>query len=104
MYPGRLVIRDTTDYGVKIATGGDTTCLGVLDVEPNELASTIYGVGDQARVLSGDIEVLIPVFSGQTVTAGQTVIPGTGGVVWAGTTAGAVVGRAKTTATNANYE
>ena len=54
MYPGRLVITDTNEYSIKVATDGATTVLGVLDVEPNELRETIYDAGDQARVITGD--------------------------------------------------
>ena len=103
-YPGTLVIRDTTDNGVKIATDGATTCIGVLDMESTETRNTLYDAADQARVLTGPCEVLIRVYTGQTVTAGQTVIPATGGTVIAGTTAGAVVGVAKTTATGSTTD
>lgn len=103
-YPGCLVIRDTTDYGVKIATDGDTTSLGVLDMESSETRNTIYNAGDQARLLTGPCEVLIRVYTGATVTAGQTVIPATGGTIIAGTTAGAVIGVVKTTATGSTTD
>jgi len=97
-YPGRIVIRDTSDGNVKIGTQACTDALGVLDVEPNELRTTIYGAGDQARLLSGPCEVLIEGCSGAVITAGLTVMCATGGTCIQGTTAGAIVGVAKTSA------
>jgi hypothetical protein len=97
-YPGRLVIRDTSDGNVQVAGNGATDVLGVLDVEPAELRSTIYGVGDQARVLHGDCVVLVEAISGAVITAGLTLLAATGGTVIQGTTAGAVIGVAQTSA------
>jgi hypothetical protein len=81
MYPGRLVITDTNEYSIKVATDGATTVLGVLDVEPNELRETIYGAGDQARVISGDCIVMLVKESGSTIAVGTKVEPGNSGMV-----------------------
>lgn len=97
-YPGRLVIRDTSDGNIQVAGNGANNVLGVLDVEPGELRSTIYGASDQARVLSGPCVVLVEAVSGAVITAGLTLIPATGGTVIQGTTAGLIVGRALTSA------
>lgn len=96
-YPGRLVIRDTSDGNIKVAGNGATDVLGVLDVQPDELRTTIYTQYDQARVLS-DCEVLVEAISGAVITAGLTLLAATGGTVIQGTTAGAVVGTALTSA------
>lgn len=94
MYPGRFVINDTAEYDVKIAGAASALVLGVLDVEPNELRSTIYGAGDQARVLSGDIVVMAQAASGSTIAVGTKLITAANGMVSEGSTAGQVVGYA----------
>lgn len=94
MYPGRLVITDTNEWDIKVATSAAATVLGVLDVEATELVSTIYGAGDQARVLRGDIIVLLKKDSGAALAIGNKVIPANSGMIQAGTTAGQVVGYA----------
>lgn len=73
MYPGRLVETDTTEYQIKVGTDNSLVILGVLDVEPNELRSTIYGEADQARVIRGDVVVLLQKTSGATITVGLRV-------------------------------
>jgi hypothetical protein len=73
MYPGRLVITDTNEWSIKVATDDAATVLGVLDVEPNELRTTIYGVADQARVITGDCVVLLMKISGATIAVGTKV-------------------------------
>ena len=73
MYPGRLVITDTNEWDIKVATDNATTCLGVLDVEAGERRSTIYGAGDQARVISGDCVVMMTKSSGATIAIGTRV-------------------------------
>ena len=80
-YPGRLVITDTNEYSVKVATDGAVTVLGVLDVEPNELRETIYGAGDQARVITGDCIVLLKAASGATIAVGTRVEAAADGMV-----------------------
>ena len=94
MYPGRLVITDTNAWDIKVATSGALTVLGVLDVEPGELRTTLYDEGDQARVLSGDIVVLLTKDADLAIAIGDKVIPANSGMVQIGTTAGAVVGYA----------
>lgn len=73
MYPGRLVINETNEWTITIGTDNSTVILGVLDVEPNELRETIYGTGDQARVISGDCIVLLKKASGATIAIGTRV-------------------------------
>jgi hypothetical protein len=99
MLPGRLVMNDTVDYGIKLCTTGATTCLGVLDVEPNELATTNYGTADQARVMNGSIIVLLIKDSGVACVPGTKLVPGDRGQVHPNTTAGAVVAMALETGT-----
>jgi len=94
MLPGRLVMTDTNEWDIKVCTTGATTCLGVLDVEPGELRTTAYDAGDQARVLSGDIVVLLTKDADLAITIGDKVIPANSGMIQIGTTAGAVVGYA----------
>lgn len=73
MYPGRLVITDTNEWDIKVATDNSVAVLGVLDVEAGERRSTIYGAGDQARVLRGDIVVMLYAISGAVITIGLRV-------------------------------
>ena len=94
MLPGRLVITDTNEWDIKVATSGALTVLGVLDVEPGQLRTTAYDAGDQARVLSGDIVVLLTKDADLPIAIGEKVIPANSGMIQVGTTAGAVVGYA----------
>lgn len=73
MYPGRLVETDTNEWSIKVGQSNSVVILGVLDVEPTERRATIYGVGDQARVLRGDIVVMLLAISGATITIGLKV-------------------------------
>ena len=95
MYPGLFVIRDTSDGNIKVGVTADANVLGVLDVASDGLRSEIYTQYEQARVLSGPCEVVVNVMSGATITAGITVLCASGGTCCQGTTAGAIVGRAK---------
>ena len=92
MYPGRLVINDTNEWDIKVADDNSVLVLGVLDVEPNELRSTIYGAGDQARVITGDCVVLLKAASGATIAVGTKVQAAAAGMVDEYATAGAEVG------------
>jgi len=94
MYPGRLVITDTNEWDIKVAGAGALNVLGVLDVEPNELRETQYGVGDQARVITGDCVVLLKKASGSTITVGLDVEAAAAGMVREYQTAQAAVGYA----------
>ena len=94
MYPGRLVITDTNEWSIKVATDNATNCLGVLDVEPNELRETIYGAGDQARVIRGDCVVMMTAQSGATITVGLPVQCGGSGKIDEYATAQAAIGYA----------
>lgn len=94
MYPGRLVITDTNEYSIKVAGDNATDCLGVLDVEPGELRETIYGAGDQARVIRGDCVVMMTKASGATITVGLPVQCAGSGMVDEYATAQAAVGYA----------
>lgn len=73
MYPGRLVITGTAEHQCKVAVSGSAVVIGVLDVEPNELRTTLHGSGDQARILRGDIVVLMTAVSGATIARGTLV-------------------------------
>jgi hypothetical protein len=95
MYPGIFVIRDTSDDNIKVGVTADLNVLGVLDVPSDGLRSEIYTQYEQARVLSGPCEVLVNVMSGATITAGITLLCGSGGCACQGSTIGAIVGRAK---------
>jgi hypothetical protein len=99
MYPGKLVMNDTNDYSIKACTTAATTCLGVLDVEPNELKTTIYTQYDQARVLTGPIVVLLLKDSGLVTVPGTLLMAGDVGTVTPGSAAGTVVARALETST-----
>jgi hypothetical protein len=93
MIPGRLVMTDSAEGTIKVCTTGATTALGVLDIEPGNRRTTSYDAGDQARVLSGPIIVLMTVAAMGTATAvGSTMIPAASGQIQPGTTAGAIVG------------
>lgn len=81
MYPGRLVITDTNEWDIKVATSGSAAVLGVLDVEATERRSTIYGAADQARVLRGDIVVLLTKDSGTALAIGAKVSPANSGMI-----------------------
>jgi hypothetical protein len=81
MYPGYLVIHDTNEYDIKVADDNSALVIGVLDVEPNELRETIYGAGDQARVITGDCVVLLKAASGATIAVGTKVQSAGNGLV-----------------------
>lgn len=93
-YPGRLVQHDTNEWDVKVAESGSAVVLGVLDVEPTELRTTIYGTGDQARVITGDCVVLLKAVSGATIDEGTLVQAGDSGMVIESTDATKAVGKA----------
>jgi hypothetical protein len=90
-FPGRLVITDTNEWCCKVCTTGATTALGVLDIEPLNRRTIQYNAGDQARILTGPIIVLLTVDTGAAVAIGDTLIPANSGMVQKGTTAGAIV-------------
>jgi hypothetical protein len=92
MYPGRLVIAGSAEYQIVVGTDNAATVLGVLDVEPNELRETIYGAGDQARVITGDCIVLLKKASGATIAVGTKVQCAGAGMVDEYATATADVG------------
>ena len=94
MYPGRLVITDTAEYQIQVATDNSVAVIGVLDVEPNELRETIYATGDQARVITGDCVVLVKAHSGATIVVGSVVQAAADGCVDQYATGGAAVGYA----------
>ena len=96
MYPGRLVIHDTNEWDIKVATSGSLVCLGVLDVEATELRTTLYGAADQARVLNGDIVVLMTKDSGGAIEEGTRLAAGDSGMVqpaaFPGISGGGIIG------------
>ena len=94
MYPGRLVITETNEWTVAVAGDNAVNVIGVLDVEPNELRETIYGTGDQARVITGDCVVMVTAASGATITIGLQVQAAASGMVDQYATAAASVGYA----------
>ena len=92
MYPGRFVIKDTNDWDIKIAGAGALNVLGILDVEPGELRATIYGAGDQARVLRGaGCVVVASLASGQSVAKGAELVVAANGELTAATTISATI-------------
>lgn len=102
-FPGRLVQHDTNEWDVKVADSGSAVVLGVLDVEPTELRTTIYDAADQARIITGDCVVLLKAVSGATIDEGTKVQAATGGKVIESTDATKAVGyslQAKTGATD----
>lgn len=92
MYPGRLVQTDTTNYQIKVGASDSALILGVLDRESTELYTTIYGAGDQARVLSGDIIVWVVAASGATIGVGTRLYSAGSGLVDEDDTSGVSVG------------
>ena len=99
MYPGRLVIHDTNEWDIKVADSGSVVVLGVLDIEATELRTTIYGQYDQARVLNGDIVVLLTKDSGGAIEEGTRLAAGNSGMVQPASaihiSGGAVIGFSK---------
>jgi hypothetical protein len=94
LYPGRLVEHDTNEGDIKVGADNSVVILGVADKEDTELVTTIYGVADQCRVLSGPIIVWLLAQSGATIAVGGLVQCGGSGKVDQYATATAGVGRA----------
>ena len=94
-YPGRLVIPGTGTHQVVVATSGSALVIGVLDTEPDELRTTIYVVNTQARVLRGDIVVLVEAISGANIAMGGLVQAAANGTVIESTDATKAVGKAE---------
>jgi hypothetical protein len=102
MYPGKLVITDTTEYQIKVATDNSTAVLGVLDVMPDKNLkkmyedTTTYEAGDQVRVIRGDCVVKLRADHAATITVGIKVYPAPDGNVDESATAYADIGIAET--------
>jgi hypothetical protein len=85
MYPGRLVIRDTTDYqvGVGGASGHVIGWLGYGEAPTGfkpATRTTIYAVNDTAPVHSGGgFRVRASLAIGQNVVKGQRLMPAAAG-------------------------
>ncbi len=94
-YPGRLVEPGTGTHQVVVGTSGSSVIIGVLDTEPDELRTTIYVVDTQARVLRGDIVVLLKAVSGAAISMGEKVQCATAGMVIESTDATKAVGVAE---------
>lgn len=96
MYPGRAVIVGTNDYQCKVSGAASTVVIGVLDIKSDGLYTTQYAVGDSARILRGDIVVVMEAASGETINVGTKLVVDAAGRVKAGVTAGQVIGYART--------
>lgn len=103
--PGRLVITETNDWNITVATAASLGVLGVADVpsdekltsmQANETVSgaptTTFTAGDQVRVLRGDIVVKLLLVSGETITVGERIEAAANGMCQAYTTALADIG------------
>lgn len=100
-YPGRLVMRDTTDAEIKVATATEATAGGALGFLGYEQAAeywkpatvdTIYKVDKDSKlpfvpVLSGPIVVVASLASGQNVTKGAILTATADGELTAATIA-----------------
>ena len=101
MYPGKLVILGTASHQVVVATDNSTGVIGVLDVMPTKTVSemyddtTTYSVGDQVRVLSGDITVRLRGDHADSISVGEAVQAAPDGNVDSLATANAKVGVAE---------
>lgn len=101
MYPGKLVITDTTAHQIKVATDNSVAVLGVLDVMPDQKLtdmyddSTTYAAGDQVRVIRGDCVVMLRADHAATITVGLKVQAADTGNVDEYATANADVGIAE---------
>lgn len=91
MYPGRLVIVDTTDNQIQIcgAAGAAVGWLGYEQTSVNfrpDTISTIYKVNDMAGMIFGcNFSVLGSLASGQSVAAGAKLKPAAAGELTAAT-------------------
>lgn len=91
MYPGRLVQKDTTDSGIKVAVApagkAFSKVIGILGYEQASdkykpaTVDTIYKVNDFVPVLSGGCVVVGSLASGNTVVKGDLLIPAAAGEV-----------------------
>ena len=81
MLPGRLVIYDTVDYGVKEAGAAADNVLGFLDVEPDELEATHYDVGDPAVVVMGECIAKLTLLASENVAPGDWLVAAADGKV-----------------------
>lgn len=90
-YPGRLVIKDTTDNQIKVcgAAGDAVGWLGYEQASMNykpDTVDTIYVVGDFAPVLHGcNFDIVGRLASGQSVAAGAKLKPAANGELTAAT-------------------
>lgn len=91
MYPGRLVIVDTTDNQIKVcgAAGAAVGWLGYEQTGVNfrpDTIDTIYKVNDMAGIIfGGNFTVLGSLASGQSVAAGAKLKPAADGELTAAT-------------------
>lgn len=101
MYPGKLVIMGTGSHQVVVATDNSTAVIGVLDVMPDQDVSTMYSdtttyaVGDQVRVLSGDITVRLRGDHADSISLGEAVQAAPDGNIDTLATANAKIGIAE---------
>lgn len=99
-YPGRLVIKDTTDNQIKVSGAAGET-LGWLGYEQAALnykpdtVDTIYAVNDMAPLLyGGHFTIVASLASGESVAAGARLVAGANGELIEDTAAIATTGSA----------
>jgi len=105
--PGRLLIQDTLEYQVKVATAAKKLeVIGVADVMADKKLTlmqtetadgaplTTYATGDQIRVIRGDVIVKLLLLSGETINVGERLQATDTGMVVAYADAGADIGYA----------
>lgn len=78
MYPGRVVIKGSTDYDVVVATANAVAPIGWLGYEtcnpnykPADTTSATYAVGDKVPVLGGGGFIIVG-----TLATSQTIVKG----------------------------
>lgn len=98
-FPGRLVEPGSASHYVVVGVSGSSEIIGVLDTEPDELRTTQYDQYDQARVLRGDIVVLLKVVTGAAINMGELVQCADGGLIIESADATKAIGKAEEDAT-----
>lgn len=104
LYPGSPVETDTNEWSIKVGADNSTVIIGVADVEPNELKTTIYGAADQCRVITGDVVVAMRAASGASIGIGTKVQSAGSGTIDQYATVGADFGYALQTKTGDDIE
>jgi hypothetical protein len=76
MLPGRVVIFDDDDISVKEAGAAADNFLGVLDVNADRLESEHFEVGDQVKVITGPVGIVVKLtlLASENVTRGDALV------------------------------